>query len=79
MTLAPGVSLTGRIRLKFGEALEASAVLNGVTWNAIGFLWDGKELLNTMGSASGEGDSIRLSDLLICRTGRRINLTEELI
>lgn len=64
VTLAPGVSITANTS-EVREALEASSVLNGVTWNAIGFFWDGKELLNTMGSASGDGDSIRLSDLVI--------------
>ena len=64
LTLATGVDLKADAEL-VREALESSVTLDGVTWNMVGFLRDGSDLLNLIGSNSGQESETAVSQLVL--------------
>ena len=64
LTLSPGADLKADEQL-VREALEASDTLDGVTWNVVGFLRDGSNLLNLIGSNSGQESETAVSQLVL--------------
>ena len=64
ITLSNGVSLSANQEL-VREALESSVTLDGVTWNVIGFLRDGSDLLNLIGSTSDQDNETAIGQLVV--------------